>query len=50
MAQTEEYVYMSCICTGYEEASRNDVLQIAVRDDAGKTTRNHVMFYQSDRV
>lgn len=36
MAQTEEYVYMSCICTGYEEASRNDVLQISVRDDAGK--------------
>lgn len=35
MAQTEEYVYMSCICTGYEEASRNDVLQISVRDDAG---------------
>ena len=36
MAQEEEYVYMSCICTGYEEASRNDVLQISVRDDAGK--------------
>ena len=36
MAQTEEYVYMSCICTDYEEASRNDVLHIAVRDDAGK--------------
>ena len=36
MAQTEEYVYMSCICTGYEEASRNDVLQISVRDDGEK--------------
>lgn len=35
MAQTVEYVYLSCICTGYEEASRNDVLQISVRDDAG---------------
>lgn len=36
MTATVEYVYLSCICTGYEEASRNDVLQIAVRDDAGK--------------
>lgn len=35
MTATVEYVYMSCICTGYEEASRNDVLQISVRDDAG---------------
>ena len=35
MAPNEEYVYMSCICTGYEEASRNDVLQISVRDEAG---------------
>ena len=26
MTQKEEYVYMSCICTGYEEASRNDVV------------------------
>ena len=36
MTATVEYVYLSCICTGYEEASRNDVLQISVQDDAGK--------------
>lgn len=35
MTATVEYVYLSCICTGYEEASRNDALQISVRDDAG---------------
>ena len=30
------YLYMSCICTDYENASRNDILRIAVCDDSGK--------------
>ena len=30
------YLYMSCICTDYENASRNEILRIAVCDDSGK--------------
>ena len=32
---SDEYIYMSCICTDYENASKQDILQISVCDDSG---------------